>query len=174
MPKILLVNKKDFELGYEEKFKVHQLGLLHRSFSILIFNSQGELLLQKRAENKYHSGGLWTNTCCSHQKSRGALIEMARRRLREEMGLDSELKEYFHFLYKVGVGDGLIENELDHVFIGFCDNEPELNKREASDYKYSLISDIRKDIKAYPENYTAWFKIIMKKYFRELLELAKK
>lgn len=173
MPKILLVNKQDAELGYEEKLKVHKLGLLHRSFSVLVFNSQGELLLQKRAEGKYHSGGLWSNTCCSHQESRGVLLEAARRRLREEMGLDSELKEHFHFVYKVGVGNGLIENELDHVFIGFSDDAPKINKREASDYKYVLISDIRKDIKENPGDYTEWFKIIIKKYLLQLLELAK-
>lgn len=173
MPKILLVNKQDLELGYEEKIKVHKLGILHRSFSILVFNSQGELLLQKRAEGKYHSGGLWTNTCCSHQESRGVLIEAAHRRLREEMGISCELKEYFHFVYKVSVGNGLIENELDHVFIGFCDDVPKINKREAVDYKYSIITDIRKDIKENPASYTEWFKIIIKKYFRELLELAK-
>lgn len=173
MPKILLVNKQDSELGFEEKIKVHQLGLLHRSFSILVFNSRGELLLQKRAEGKYHSGGLWTNTCCSHQESRGVLIEAAQRRLREEMGISCELKEHFHFVYKVSVGGGLIENELDHVFIGFCDDAPKINKREASSYKYAFIPDIRKDIKENPDSYTEWFKIIIKKYLRELLELAK-
>jgi len=140
----------------------------------LIFNSRGELLLQKRAEGKYHSGGLWSNTCCSHQESRGVLLEAAQRRLREEMGLSCDLKEYFHFVYKVGVDNGLIENELDHVFIGFSDDAPKINKREASDYKYALIPDIRKDIKENPSDYTEWFKIIIKKYLLQLLELTKK
>lgn len=171
MPKILLVNKQDAELGYEEKLKVHKLGLLHRSFSVLIFNSRGELLLQKRAEGKYHSGGLWSNTCCSHQESNGVLSAAARRRLREEMGIDCELKEYFHFIYKVGVGGGLIENELDHVFIGFSDEAPKINTREASDFKYLPIKDIKKDIKENPDVYTEWFKIIIKKYYLPLLEL---
>lgn len=164
MSKILLVNNKDEELGFEEKIKVHKLGLLHRSFSIFIFNSRGELLLQKRAAGKYHSGGLWSNTCCSHQKTLGSLIRMVRRRLKEEMGLDCKIKEIFSFSYKVEVGSALIENEFDHVFVGISDKMPKPNKREVSKYKYLSLQEIKKDIIMRPEKYTEWFKIIIKKY----------
>lgn len=175
MSKILLVDNKDQELGYEEKLKVHEQGLLHRSFSIFIFNSRGELLLQKRAAEKYHSGSLWSNTCCSHQKPDDDLLkDAARQRLQEELGLDCELKEIFCFIYKVKVGDGLIENEFDHVFIGFSDQQPKLNPEEASAYKYLPLTEIKKEIKANTEQYTAWFKIIIKKYFKDILASTKK
>ena len=161
MPKILLVNKYDQELGYAEKIKVHKLGLLHRSFSIFIFNSRGKLLLQKRALDKYHSGGLWSNTCCSHQENPGILIQMANHRLKEEMGFTCKLEEVSSFIYKTAVGNGLIENELDHVFFGISDDKPKPNKREVTDYKYLALYKIKKDISKNPEKYTKWFKIIL-------------
>lgn len=175
MPKILLVDKNDRPLGYGEKLSVHERGLLHRSFSIFIFNSSGELLLQKRAAGKYHSGGLWSNTCCSHQKPTDKILEKAaRQRLAEELGLDCELKEIFCFVYKAKVGAGLIENEFDHVLAGVSDKKPKPNPEEASDYKYLPLTEIKKDVAANPEKYTAWFKIIIKKYFKNISAAIKK
>lgn len=168
MSKIILVNKKDQEIGSGNKLEVHKLGLLHRSFSIFIFNSAGELLIQKRAKNKYHSGGLWSNTCCSHQKVNESLSKVVHKRLMEEMGIDCYLKESFSFLYNVKLNNNLIENELDHVFIGVCDKKPKLNPKEVSNFKYISLKEVKKDIKTHPGNYTEWFKIIIEKYLKNL------
>lgn len=161
MPKIILVDKKDREIGSDSKLKIHKLGLLHRSFSIFIFNSRGELLIQKRALNKYHSGGLWSNSCCSHQNLDESLSEAIHRRLKEEMGIDCVLKESFTFLYNVKLKNGLIEHELDHVFVGFSDEKPKINHKEVSDFKYVSVKEVKKDIKINPDMYTEWFKIII-------------
>ena len=165
MAKILLVNNKDKEIGFEEKLKVHKLGLLHRAFSILIFNNQGELLIQKRAKNKYHSNGLWSNTCCSHQGPKEPLGETIHRRLKEEIGIDCQLRHVFDFSYEVKFANGLIENEIDHVFIGVSTERPKINPKEVSDYRYLTLSNLKKDIKLNPEIYTEWFKIIINKHF---------
>src|SRR4030042_2763439 len=124
MEKIILVDENDREIGTEEKLKTHEQGKLHRAFSIFVFNSKGELLLQRRAKGKYHSGGLWTNTCCSHPREGEKLEEAVHRRLKQEMGLDCPLKEAFSFIYKVRFENGLFEHELDHVFIGRVDGKP--------------------------------------------------
>jgi isopentenyl-diphosphate delta-isomerase len=168
MVEIILVNKKDQEIGSEDKLKVHKLGLLHRSFSIFIFNSKGKLLIQRRAKNKYHSGGLWSNTCCSHQRPNELLNKAVHQRLTEEMDIDCDLRESFSFLYNVKLDHGLIENEFDHVFIGVCDKKPKPNPKEVSDFKYISIKELKKDIKDNPNNYTEWFKIIIKKYLLNL------
>lgn len=168
MPKILLVDKNDKEIGFEEKQKVHELGLLHRAFSIFVFNSKNELLIQKRAKDKYHSGGLWSNTCCSHQKQREKLDIVIHKRLKEEMGFDCDLKAIFNFSYKVKFSNGLTENELDHVFIGLSDKLPKINPVEASNYKYISLGKLKQEIKDNPQNYTAWLKIIIKKHFSEI------
>lgn len=168
MSKIILVNKKDQEIGSDDKLKVHKLGLLHRSFSIFVFNSKGELLIQKRAKNKYHSGDLWSNTCCSHQNLNESLNKAIHRRLVEEMGIDCKLKERFSFLYNVKLNNNLVENEFDHVFVGVCDKKPKLNAKEVSKFKYISIKELKKDIKANPNNYTEWFKIIIEKYLMNL------
>ncbi len=168
MPKIILVNGQDKITGSEEKLKVHQAGLLHRAFSIFIFNSKGELLLQQRARDKHHSGGLWSNTCCSHQQPKELLPQAVRRRLKQEMGLACKLTEVFHFRYQVEFDNGLIENELDHVFVGLSDKPPKPNPKEAADYKYIAIKELKRDIKVNPENYTAWLKIIIKKHHKRL------
>jgi len=175
MSKIILVDKNDQVLGNEEKLKVHQLGLLHRAFSIFIFNSKGELLLQRRAFHKYHSGGLWTNTCCSHQGPDESLESAIHKRLVEEMGMVCELKEVFSFLYRAELDNNLIENELDHVFVGISDKKPVPNSEEVAEYKYMTIKDLREDIKINPDNYTKWFKIIIEKYLNieTWLELKK-
>jgi isopentenyl-diphosphate delta-isomerase len=163
MEYVILVDKKDKEIGIEEKIKAHEKCLLHRAFSILIFNSKYEMLLQKRANSKYHCGGLWTNACCSHPRPNEKIEDAAHRRLREEMGFDCDLKEIGSFIYKANFENGLCEYEYDHVFLGFYDGKIKINKDEAEEYKWVKLDDLKKDIKNNPEAYTPWFKIIMKK-----------
>lgn len=172
---VILVDEQDREMGTEEKLKVHQRGAqLHRAFSIFIFNSKGELMLQQRALHKYHSGGLWTNTCCSHQRPGEATLEAAHRRLQEEMGFDTELREIFSFVYQVELDQGLTEHEFDHVLIGYYENEPEINAGEVEAWHWIAMDDLLSDIKNHPENYTEWFKIILKESLEKLqTELSK-
>ncbi len=160
---VILVNEKDEKIGIEEKLKAHQEGKLHRAFSVLLFNKKGEVLIQKRAKSKYHSGGLWTNTCCSHPKVKESLKKAVKRRLREEMGIECEnLREIFSFIYKAKVGN-LIEHEFDHVFVGTFEGKPKPNKKEVEDWKWIKLSQLKKEIKKNPQKYTPWFKIILKK-----------
>jgi len=159
---VILVNKKDLPLGTMEKIEAHERGELHRAFSVFVFNPQGQLMLQKRADDKYHSPGLWTNTVCSHPRTGEKTIEAAHRRLMEEMGFDCELEEAFSFIYKAHVGDGLIEHEYDHVFIGTTDKTPKPNPEEVSDWKYVWMGELYTDIENNPQNYTEWFKIAIK------------
>jgi isopentenyl-diphosphate delta-isomerase len=158
MEKIILVDKKDREIGVEEKLKAHQLGKLHRAFSIFVFNRKGELLLQKRARGKYHSGGLWTNTCCSHPRAGEELGEAVHRRLKEEMGFDCSLKEVFSFIYKVKFDNGLYEHELDHVFIGRYEGKPLSNPEEYEDWKWVSLKELKKDIQKNPQDYSFWLR----------------
>lgn len=171
--KIILVDEKDNEIGSGEKLKVHQEGKLHRCFSLFVFNSKGELMLQERAKSKYHSGGLWTNTCCSHPRAGEKIEEAVHRRLREEMGFDCEVKEIFSFIYKAKLDHGLWEHEFDHVFIGKFDKEPKINPEEAEGWKWIGLDELKKDMAKSPENYTVWFKIAMEKNERELKIAAK-
>lgn len=157
--KIVLVDENDNPIGVGEKMKTHLDGNLHRAFSIFIFNSKNQLLLQQRALTKYHSAGLWTNTCCSHPRPQEEVLLAAHRRLQEEMGFDCDLKEIFTFKYKADLEDNLIEHELDHVIIGYYNKEPILNPNEVSDYKFVEIDWLRKDIKENSELYTVWLKI---------------
>lgn len=159
---VVLVDEHDKEIGSEEKMKAHREGKLHRAFSIFVFNSKGEMLLHKRAKQKYHSGGLWTNACCSHPRVGEPLEEAVHRRLKEEMGFDCALKEIFHFIYNAHVGD-LTEHELDHVFVGEYNGEVCPDHREADDYKWVCVETVKEDVDAYPENYTEWFKIALGK-----------
>jgi len=168
MNEITLVNDLDEVIGSEEKIKSHKMGILHRAFSILIFNSKNELLLQKRAKAKYHSGGLWSNACCGHQNKGETLEISTKRRLKEEMNLDCELEEIFSFRYYINFIDGLIENEIDHVFMGYSNSNPVLNKEEAEDYKWISLSDLEKDISNNSDKYTSWFKIIFNKYLQKI------
>ncbi|MFH1187620.1 MAG: isopentenyl-diphosphate Delta-isomerase [bacterium] len=161
--KIILVDEHDNEIGAEEKLKAHREGKLHRCFSILVFNSKNELLIQQRAKTKYHTPGLWTNTCCSHPRKGKNLKEEAQKRLKEEMGFNCELKEIFSFIYKAKFDNGLTEHEYDHVFIGKFDSEPNPNPEEADDYKWVSLDDLKKDITKNPKKYTPWFGIILKK-----------
>lgn len=163
MEKIILVDKKDKEIGTEEKLKTHKLGKLHRAFSIFVFNRKGELLLQKRARGKYHSGGLWTNTCCSHPRAGEELREAVHRRLKEEMGFDCSLKEVFSFIYKVKFDNGLCEHELDHVLIGSYDGKPLPNQEEYEEWKWISLKELKKDIRKNPEKYTYWLRVAIGK-----------
>jgi len=158
MEKVILVDVNDNPIGEEEKLEAHKKGLLHRCFSIFIFNSVGKLLLQRRAKEKYHSGGLWTNTCCSHPSPGENTLDAAHRRLQEEMGIDTELREVHTFVYKAKLDNDLTEYEYDHVFTGICDNEPIPNPDEISDWKWVDKKWLTEDIKNNPDVYTYWLK----------------
>jgi isopentenyl-diphosphate delta-isomerase len=160
--KVILVDEEDNQTGTVEKMEAHKKALLHRAVSVFIFNSKNQMLIQKRALNKYHSPGLWTNTACTHPLPGESDKDAAKRRLAEEMGLSTDLNEVFNFIYKAKLDNDLTEHEFDHVFIGFSDNLPNINTDEVADYKYILIEALRKDIAINPGHYTAWFKIILK------------
>lgn len=168
MEEVILVNEADQEIGSMEKMEAHEKGLLHRAFSVFIFNDKGELLLQRRAKSKYHSGGLWTNTCCSHPRKGESLKEAASRRLQEEMGFEVETNPIHSFIYKAELDNNLTEHELDHILIGRYNDKPELNLEEADDWKYVKLDAIQSDIQMNPDNYTAWFKIIFKESLDKL------
>lgn len=167
--KVVLVDRNDKQLGEMEKMEAHVKGVLHRAFSIFVFNEKGEMMLQRRALSKYHSPGLWTNTCCSHPRMNEAPEEAIHRRLVEEMGFDTDLKKAFDFVYKSDVGQGLIEHEFDHVFFGQYDGEPKINPDEVEEWKFMSIDDVALDIKESPDDYTVWFKIA----FGQLIEYLK-
>ena len=159
MEQVILVDEQDNSIGLMEKHAAHINPHLHRAFSIFIFNSKGELLMQQRALSKYHSPGLWTNTCCSHPRNGETLEEATSRRLWEEMGLRCKMHEAYTFIYRAPVGQGLTEHEFDHVWIGQSDDIPNININEVASWKYMSIQSLSKDIKLYPELYTEWFKI---------------
>ncbi len=166
---IILVDKNDKEIGSDEKLKVHKEGSLHRAFSIFIFNSKKELMLQQRAESKYHSAGLWSNTCCSHPRVGEETIDAAHRRLQEEMGFGCPLKDIFSFCYKANLDKEMIEHEYDHVFVGSFDGQPILNPDEACDYKWITIKDLNEDIDKNPERYSFWLKNCWQKVIDSVL-----
>ena len=168
MNHVILVNEFDEEIGTMEKLEAHQKGLLHRAFSIFLFNDKNELLLQKRANGKYHSEGLWTNTCCSHPSPGESIVFAANRRLKEEMGLSCDLMSIFSFIYNVELENGLYEHELDHVVIGFGNDNPVINPLEASMFCWKSMDEIIKDIDDNPMNYTSWFKIIMEDHLGKI------
>lgn len=161
---VVLVNENNQEIGIMDKQEAHVKGLLHRAFSVFVFNNEGKLLLQQRALHKYHSGGLWTNTCCSHPKPGEQTIDAAHRRLQEEMGFDCELTEKFSFIYKAEFENGLTEHELDFIYTGNYNANPLLNFAEANFYKWMTLEEIKTDMLINPDKYTAWFKIIFDKY----------
>ena len=156
---VILVNEQDQPVGLMEKQTAHVTPHLHRAFSIFIFNSKGELLMQQRALSKYHSPGLWTNTCCSHPRANETLEEATSRRLWEEMGMHCGMHEVYTFIYKAPVGEGLTEHEFDHVFIGQSDDAPQINHEEVESWKYMSLTELADDIQLHPELYTEWFKI---------------
>ncbi len=161
---VILVNQQDEPIGLMEKIEAHQKALLHRAFSVFVINNQGELMLQQRAKSKYHSPLLWTNTCCSHQRPNETNLEAGSRRLREEMGFETNLLELFSFIYKAPFDNGLTEHELDHVMIGYYNEEPNINKDEVENWKWLKVEAVKEDIKQHPDNYTVWFKIIFEKF----------
>ena len=165
---VILVNEKDQEIGSMPKLEAHQKAVLHRAFSVFIFNSENELMLQQRASNKYHSPNLWTNTCCSHQRSGESNIQAGTRRLYEEMGFTTSLKEITSFIYKAPFDNGLTEHELDHIMVGYYNEDPVINSEEVEDWKWMKIEDVKKDISLNPDLYTAWFKIIFKNFYNHL------
>jgi len=160
---VVLVDKNNRKIGIKEKIKAHKEGKLHRAFSIFIFNSKGELLIQQRAKTKYHSGGLWSNTVCSHPKPNETYQQAVHRRLKEEMGFDCKLKKLFCFIYNTGFVNGLIENEYDYIFIGKFDGKLKPNIKEIMNYKWISIKELKKDIKKNPNKYTIWLKIALKR-----------
>jgi len=163
MPQVILVNENDEPVGTMEKLAAHQEGILHRAFSIFIFNSKGEMLLQKRAAKKYHSAGLWSNACCSHPYPGEEVKFAALRRLQEEMGFTSPLEKAFDFVYKISFENGLTENEFDHVFVGTFDGEITANLEEIADYTYRSMAEVKQDLLDKPAKYTAWFRIAFPK-----------
>ena len=158
---VILVNEKDEPVGTMEKMEAHQKGLLHRAFSVFIFNNNNEMLLQQRAFSKYNSAGLWTNTCCSHPRPGEELINAAKRRLIEEMGIETALTHQTSFIYKTDFDNDLTEHEFDHVFVGKYNSSPQINKDEVNDYKWINLTELRDWISKRPEDFTSWFKIVM-------------
>ena len=166
--KVILVDKNDNQLGLMEKMEAHEKAILHRAFSVFILNDQNELLLQKRGLNKYHSPGLWTNTCCSHPRNEESVIDAGIRRLKEEMGFTVKLKSVFSFIYKAEFDNGLTEHEFDHVLIGKYNKSPQINELEVCDWKWINLDILKNDILDNPEIYTIWFKIIFQKFYNNI------
>ena len=170
---VILVNEKDEPIGLMGKMEAHEKALLHRAFSVFVFNNKNELMLQQRAAEKYHSPLLWANTCCSHQRDGESNLDAGKRRLQEEMGFVCELDEKFSFIYKAPFDNGLTEHELDHVMIGYFNDEPNINTEEVAAYKWMSVEAIREDIAEKPETYTTWFKIIFKEFYRQIAKRTK-
>lgn len=158
---VILVDENDNALGTMEKMEAHRKGLLHRAFSVILHNDKGELLLQKRADSKYHSAGLWTNTCCSHPRPGEKTNHAVARRLKEEMGITVKAEFAYSFVYKTILEDGLIEHEYDHVYVGICNDKPEMNIHEVQDWKYISLETLKQDVVQHPDHYTHWFKLIL-------------
>lgn len=164
---VILVNASDEEIGVGEKLPVHLDGLLHRAFSIFVFNEAGQLMLQQRSPGKYHSGGLWSNTCCGHPRPRESVEVAAARRLKEEMGFSCELERIFGFVYKARL-DGLYEHEYDHVFVGRFEAAPVLNPKEASDWCWAEAEPLIQKVRNHPERYTVWFRLTLERVLRHV------
>jgi len=164
--KVVLVDKSGNQIGLMPKLEAHQKGILHRAFSIFLFNSENQILLQKRSLIKYHSAGLWTNTCCSHPRDGEDIIDAGKRRLYEEMGIKTELKKEFEFTYNAVLENGLTEHEFDHVLIGNFNGTPILNKDEVEDWKWMSLEEIEKDINENKEDYTVWFVIAFDYFYK--------
>jgi len=157
--KVVLVDEKDTSIGEMEKMEAHEKAVLHRAFSVFVFNDKDELMLQQRALSKYHSPGLWTNTCCSHPRPGEEVLDAGHRRLMEEMGFNCAIEKIFDFIYKAKLDKGLTEHEFDHVLIGRYEDDPHINPDEVESWKWMKMDAIDKDMKAHPEKYTIWFRI---------------
>lgn len=166
--KVVLVNEKDEKIGLMPKMEAHEKALLHRAFSVFVFNDKNELMIQQRALHKYHSPGLWTNTCCSHQRDGENNIDAGKRRLQEEMGFSTDLKETISFIYKAPFDNGLTEHEYDHMLVGKYNDDPNINLDEVAAWKWMSMEAVEKDMKANPSIYTEWFKIIFDKFQKHL------
>ena len=166
---VVLVNSEDQEIGTMEKLEAHEKGLLHRAFSVFLFNDKGEMLIQKRADSKYHSAGLWSNSCCSHPAKNESVEDAAKRRLIEEVLIETEVKSVFKFEYRAELNRNLVEHELDHVLIGFCNSFDQINPKEVSEMKFLSVDEIQRDIAENPNKYSAWFNIIMKEHWDKFL-----
>ncbi len=171
---VILVDSHDNAIGTMEKLEAHEKGLLHRAFSVFIFNDQGEMLLQKRADTKYHSAGLWSNSCCSHPIPNETIEDAAQRRLMEELSLKATAQNIFSFEYKVELENQLLENELDHVLIGFSNEFGTIHPEEVSELKFVSVQDVFHDVKLNPENYTVWFKIILFEHWEKISSILDK
>jgi len=169
MEHVVLVDESDRDLGTMEKLEAHEKGVLHRAFSILIFNSKGELLLQRRSGKKYHSPGLWTNTCCSHPRPGEPMAIATNRKLKQEMGIEAELEFAFKFTYRAGLDNGLTEHELDHVYIGRFDGTPMVNPEEVQGWRYVAPDALGQEILASPDQFTFWFKLLLTEYRDQVL-----
>ncbi|MCF6350356.1 MAG: isopentenyl-diphosphate Delta-isomerase [Flavobacteriaceae bacterium] len=170
---VILVNRNDKQIGLMSKMEAHEKAILHRAFSVFIFNDKKELLLQQRASHKYHSPNKWTNTCCSHQREGETNIQAGKRRLQEEMGFYCELKEVFSFIYKAPFDNGLTEHELDHVMIGSYNENPIINIEEVKGFCWLSIAGVKEDIANNPDKYTIWFKIILDAYLYQIKKTKK-
>lgn len=163
MEQVILVDKDDCEIGVMEKMEAHKQSVLHRAFSVFLFNPQGKMLLQQRALTKYHSAGLWTNTCCSHPRPGETLENAVSRRLIEEMGITTKVFKAFDFIYQAELPDNLNEYEFDHVFIGNYDADVRPNHLEVANFVYQSIEEVEANLQSHPEKYTVWFKIAFPK-----------
>lgn len=170
MESVILVDEQDRETGTMEKLRAHELGLLHRAFSVFLLNDRGEMLLQQRAEGKYHSPGLWSNTCCSHPRPGESVAAAAVRRLQEEMGLACPLHPLHAFVYRAEFSNGLTEHEYDHVFVGRCNAEPVLNPEEVQAWRYISLDELDAELRDAPERYSVWLALC----FREVAPLLRK
>ncbi|MBD3309885.1 isopentenyl-diphosphate Delta-isomerase [Candidatus Woesearchaeota archaeon] len=168
MKKVILVDSQDNPLGKEEKIAAHKAGELHRAFSVLIFNSEGDWLLQRRALSKYHSPGLWTNACCSHPAPGEKTDDAAKRRLEQELGISCPIKESFTFIYKKKFDNGLTEHEYDHVFIGFSDQKPEPDPKEVMDYRYLAEDILLNEVRDNPKKFTYWFRQLVSEHLEKI------
>ena len=169
---VILVNTNDEEIGSMEKMDAHRQALLHRAFSVFVFNTDRQLLIHRRAFDKYHSAGLWTNTCCSHPRPGEATIDAAYRRLQEEMGFTCPLEKSFEFIYKAELEDGLYEHEFDHVFTGEFSGVPDNNPDEVSEWKYISLEELEMDVNALPEKYSVWFRIALPRIIEQIKNVA--
>ena len=163
LTQVILVDVNDTQIGVMEKMEAHQMGLLHRAFSVFIFNSRGEMLLQQRAISKYHSGGLWTNACCSHPFPEEATIQAAQRRLKEELGFENPIEKVGDFVYKADFDNGLTEHEFDHIFAGEYEGKINFNKAEVMDICYKDLQEISHSLQTHPQKYTPWFHLAFPK-----------